>query len=242
VSPTIPLSRFVDEESLEPLVPQPGHRVEGRTDSGTVSPSDFAAQVRAHLEECEPLPPLDPVDAGRIPQETGSDGVTESQIHKRMINRHRGLSAKQQRFVDEYLVDLNATQAAIRAGYSERTARAIGCENLTKPDIKMKIQVRLREAEEKTGLDRVRILKGLMQIADSNIVQLFDQHGRLLPVEAWPEGIAPAVKSCRSVVTGTPGTQNHRRVTKIVLQDKVRALFTLLDYLAPRSDSRRSRR
>lgn len=45
------------------------------------------------------------------------------------------LTDKQQRFVAEYLVDLNATQAAIRAGYSERTARSVGSENLTKPDI-----------------------------------------------------------------------------------------------------------
>ncbi|MFA5753528.1 MAG: terminase small subunit, partial [Bacteroidales bacterium] len=43
------------------------------------------------------------------------------------------LTPKQKRFVDEYLIDLNATQAAIRAGYSERTARIIGAENLIKP-------------------------------------------------------------------------------------------------------------
>lgn len=46
-----------------------------------------------------------------------------------------GLTDKQQRFVDEYLIDLNATQAAIRAGYSEKTANEIGAENLAKPSI-----------------------------------------------------------------------------------------------------------
>lgn len=45
------------------------------------------------------------------------------------------LTDRQQRFVAEYLIDLNATQAAIRAGYSEKTARSVGSENLTKPDI-----------------------------------------------------------------------------------------------------------
>ncbi|CCQ72407.1 terminase small subunit [Magnetospira sp. QH-2] len=49
------------------------------------------------------------------------------------------LSPKQQRFVEEYLLDLNATQAAVRAGYSERTARQIGSENLSKPDIQQGI-------------------------------------------------------------------------------------------------------
>lgn len=46
-----------------------------------------------------------------------------------------GLTVKQRRFCEEYLVDFNATQAAIRAGYSENSARSIGSENLTKPDI-----------------------------------------------------------------------------------------------------------
>ena len=45
------------------------------------------------------------------------------------------LTAKQTRFVQKYLIDLNATQAAVRAGYSDKTARQIGAENLSKPDI-----------------------------------------------------------------------------------------------------------
>ena len=54
-----------------------------------------------------------------------------------------GFTAKQQRFVEEYPVDFNATQAAIRAGYSERTAGSIGDENLRKPDIAEAIQKRI---------------------------------------------------------------------------------------------------
>jgi phage terminase small subunit len=50
------------------------------------------------------------------------------------------LTSKQQRFVDEYCVDLNATQAAIRAGYSPKTAYSIGSENLTKPEIRSALQ------------------------------------------------------------------------------------------------------
>lgn len=55
------------------------------------------------------------------------------------------LSHKQRAFIDEYLIDFNATQAAIRAGYSEKSARAIGHENLTKPDIAAEIQRRVAE-------------------------------------------------------------------------------------------------
>ena len=65
-----------------------------------------------------------------------------------MIVAEKKLTAKQQRFCDEYLIDLNATQAAIRAGYSEKTAKQIGQENLTKPDLKEYIEKRMAEKEE----------------------------------------------------------------------------------------------
>ena len=65
------------------------------------------------------------------------------------------LTAKQQTFCDEYLIDLNATQAAIRAGYSKKTAKSIGQENLTKPDIAEYIEQRLS--------DRVELLLQLVQ-------------------------------------------------------------------------------
>jgi phage terminase small subunit len=52
-----------------------------------------------------------------------------------MKSKNEKLTDKQKRFCEEYLIDLNATQAAIRAGYSAKTAKSIGQENLTKPDI-----------------------------------------------------------------------------------------------------------
>ena len=62
------------------------------------------------------------------------------------------LTPKQARFVEEYLVDLNATQAAIRAGYSESTARAIGHENLTKPDIQEAIAEARGKQQQRTEI------------------------------------------------------------------------------------------
>jgi phage terminase small subunit len=64
----------------------------------------------------------------------------------------------QSAFVDEYLIDLNATQAAIRAGYSADTARQIGCENLAKPDIADAIAVAKAKRSEKTGIDAAWVL------------------------------------------------------------------------------------
>jgi len=56
-----------------------------------------------------------------------------------------GLTEKQKRFVDEYIIDANATQSAIRAGYSKRTAYSIGVENLRKPEVESAIEARLEE-------------------------------------------------------------------------------------------------
>lgn len=74
------------------------------------------------------------------------------------------LTAKQQRFCDEYLIDLNATQAAIRAGYSKKTARKIGQENLTKPDIKQYIENRMAEKEKALIADQDEVLRYLTSV------------------------------------------------------------------------------
>lgn len=74
------------------------------------------------------------------------------------------LTAKQKRFCDEYLIDLNATQAAIRAGYSEKTAKQIGNENLTKPDIKEYIENRMAEKEKELIADQDEVMRYLTSV------------------------------------------------------------------------------
>ena len=68
------------------------------------------------------------------------------------------LTDRQQRFIEEYCVDYNATQAAIRAGYSKKTARQIGFENLTKPDIRDAVRARQRILSEGLLLDRAEVV------------------------------------------------------------------------------------
>lgn len=75
------------------------------------------------------------------------------------------LTPKQQRFIEEYLVDLNATQAAVRAGYSEKTAEAIGHENLRKPQIQEKVSAAIRERAERTGITQERVVEELGKVA-----------------------------------------------------------------------------
>lgn len=74
------------------------------------------------------------------------------------------LKGKQLRFVEEYLIDLNATQAAIRAGYSEDTAKEMGYENLTKPHIQEAIQEAQNKRAERVNVTQDDVLRGLLEI------------------------------------------------------------------------------
>lgn len=76
------------------------------------------------------------------------------------------LNAKQQAFVDEYCIDKNATQAAIRAGYSEKTAKEIGCENLTKPNIRAAIDEKLKEHAQRCDVTVDQIAFNIQRIAN----------------------------------------------------------------------------
>jgi phage terminase small subunit len=78
------------------------------------------------------------------------------------------LTEKQARFVAEYLVDLNATDAAIRAGYSEKTAYAIGFENLRKPEIQEAIRSEMDARAKRTEITQDRVLLELARIAFSD--------------------------------------------------------------------------
>lgn len=79
------------------------------------------------------------------------------------------LTDKQQRFVSEYLVDLNATQAAIRAGYSEKTARQAGAENLSKPDIAAAVAEAQAKRAGRTEITADRVLQELAKIGFANM-------------------------------------------------------------------------
>lgn len=78
----------------------------------------------------------------------------------------RGLTDKQKRFVEEYLIDLNATQAAIRAGYSVETARQIGAENLSKPVIQEAIQKAQNKRSERVQITQDDVLRDLQELKD----------------------------------------------------------------------------
>lgn len=88
------------------------------------------------------------------------------------------MTKKQERFVTEYLIDCNATQAAIRAGYAEKTARFIGYENLTKPDIKKAIAERMEQMKSDRIADAEEIIIYLTSVlrgqSESSVVLVCD--------------------------------------------------------------------
>ncbi len=97
------------------------------------------------------------------------------------------LTPKQQRFVEEYLIDLNGTQAAIRAGYSEKTANEIGAENLAKPSIAKAIQDALKERSERVQIDADYVLKRLVEIDQMDVLDIMDDDGNVKPLRDWPK-------------------------------------------------------
>lgn len=101
----------------------------------------------------------------------------------------RGLTDKQKRFCDEYLVDCNATQAAIRAGYSKKTAHAIGDENLRKPAIRACIDARMAEKESELIATQDEVLKYLTSV----------MRGESMAVDLAVEGQGKGISKARGV-------------------------------------------
>ena len=72
------------------------------------------------------------------------------------------LTAKQSRFIDEYMVDMNGAAAAVRCGYSKKTSRAIACELLTKPDIQAELQARGAALARELEISRTGVVRGFL--------------------------------------------------------------------------------
>ena len=145
-------------------------------------------------------------------------------------------TTKQHTFIEEYLIDLNATQAAIRAGYSKKTAKEMGCENLSKPNIQEAIRVAMDERSQRTKIDADRILNEIAKIGFSDIRQIFTGSDKLRSIADLPDEIAAAVQSVETVIRSTgetddAGNKKTESVCKIRLADKLKGLEMLCKHL-----------
>lgn len=111
------------------------------------------------------------------------------------------LNDKQKRFCLEYIVDLNATQAAIRAGYSEKTAKSMGCENLTKPDIQAYVQKLMSERSKRTEITADNVLKELAKLGFGNMQNLYDNNGLLIPIHKLPSDVSATLQEIQTITT-----------------------------------------
>lgn len=96
------------------------------------------------------------------------------------------LNDKQRLFVAEYLKDLNATQAAIRAGYSERSAKSQGQRLLTNDDIAAAIAAAKEERMKDVKIDANYVLNRLVEIDQMDVLDILDDHGAIKAVSEWP--------------------------------------------------------
>lgn len=145
------------------------------------------------------------------------------------------LNIRQQKFVLEYVKDQNATQAAIRAGYSAKTAQAIGSENLTKPMIAAEIQARIGKVLDKLEVSVERVLKERARLAFFDPRKFFDADGNLIPIHQLDDDSA-AVVAGMEIDTVGPKDKPIVRTAKIKLSDKDKSLTALEKHLGMYSD------
>jgi phage terminase small subunit len=150
------------------------------------------------------------------------------------------LTAKQKRFCEEYLIDLNATQAAIRAGYSAKTAHAIGQENLRKPIIEAFIRECQQKQSERTQITADMVIQELAKIGFSNITDYLKIEEREIKLKKKGKGEKikyndVTVFRTDQVDKGKMAVVSEIRQTKegisIKLHDKVKALEDLGKHL-----------
>ncbi|WP_236081590.1 terminase small subunit [Pseudomonas aeruginosa] len=96
------------------------------------------------------------------------------------------LTKKQRLFVDEYLIDLNATQAAIRAGYSTRRATEIGYQLLQRPEVAQAIQAAMAERSKRTEVEADYVIRRLREIDEMDVLDILEDDGSFRSIRDWP--------------------------------------------------------
>ena len=135
------------------------------------------------------------------------------------------MTDKQERFCEEYMIDLNATQAAIRAGYSPKTANEQGSQLLAKLSIQNRIAQLQAEQSRRTGVSADRVVRELAKIAFVNAADLIDPKTASLKSDVSHDDLA-AVQSVKVKTFGEDGLEQE-----VKLADKLRALDLLGKHL-----------
>lgn len=134
------------------------------------------------------------------------------------------LTAKQGRFVEEYLVDLNATQAAIRAGYSEKTAYSMGQRLLKHVEVAQLLAEAQAKRSERVQVDADWVLTRLAAEATADLADILDDAGAIKPVSDWPviwrQGLVAGFDVQENEVDGVKMGQT----VKVKLSDRIKRI------------------
>jgi len=140
------------------------------------------------------------------------------------------LTAKQELFCQEYLIDLNATKAAIRAGYSEKAAKQIATENLSKPVLHEYIARLKQERVNKVQVDAAYVLNRLVEIDQMDFLDILNDDHSIKPPSEWPK-VWRTYLSAIDMAEIWEGSGDERQMTgmlkKIKWPDKVKNLELL---------------
>ncbi|HHW2841177.1 TPA: terminase small subunit [Pseudomonas aeruginosa] len=148
------------------------------------------------------------------------------------------LTKKQRLFVDEYLLDLNATQAAIRAGYSTRRATEIGYQLLQRPEVAQAIQAAMAQRSQRTEVEADYVIRRLREIDEMDVLDILEDDGSFRSIRDWP-------KAWRQFLSGIEiaelfeGRGDDRRIAgvlrKVKWPDKLRNLELLSRHVGTES-------
>lgn len=142
-----------------------------------------------------------------------------------------GLKEKQKRFCEEYVIDLNASQAAIRAGYSEKTSRSQGQRMLTNVDIQNYIQELQKEISKRNDITVDECINILANIARVDIAEFYNVDSGLKDVHAIPKEHRQAIASLETYEVTTPEGEKIADIKKLKTTDKLKAVDMLLKHL-----------
>lgn len=147
------------------------------------------------------------------------------------------LTEKQKRFCQEYIIDFNGAQSAIRAGYSKKSAKEISSENLTKPNIQEYIKELIKEQQIRTEVTADKVLKELSLIAFFDVGLLYNDDGTLKPITELPEEITKAIHSVKNRIEKQgQDKEDWAEIKEIRSHDKLRALELIGKYFSMFTD------
>jgi phage terminase small subunit len=146
------------------------------------------------------------------------------------------LTAMQELFCKEYLVDLNFTAAAIRAGFSKRSAAQLGWQQMEKPQVKARVKELMDKRSNEVEINAEWVLRRLSYIADVDLKDAYDKDGQLLRLSEMPENLRRAVSSLDVYENFLDGVEVGE-TKKLRMFDKVRALEQIGRHLGMWNDS-----